>query len=153
VSGWSITGTAYWDGGHPLAVHPEFNNTGNVLATLNADVVAGVDPRVEDPGPERWFNPAAFAQPADFTVGNAPPTEPNLLGPGMTSLDLSVDKRLPLGERSLEFSASAFNLLNHANWNYPDTAIGPAAAPNVNAGRIIGSYGGRVVQLGLKFSF
>jgi hypothetical protein len=153
VSGWSITGTAYWDGGHPLAVHPEFNNTGNVLATLNADVVAGVDPRVEDPGPERWFNPAAFAQPADFTVGNAPPTEPNLLGPGMTSLDLSVDKRLPLGERSLEFSASAFNFLNHANWNYPDTAIGPAAAPNVNAGRIIGSYGGRVVQLGLKFSF
>jgi hypothetical protein len=31
--------------------------------------------------------------------------------------------------------------------------IGPASAPNVDAGRIIGSHGGRVIQLGLKFSF
>lgn len=153
VSGWSITGTAYWDGGRPLALHPEFNNTGNVLATLNVDVVPGVDPHVANPGPERWFNAAAFTQPADFTIGNGPPTEPNLLGPGLTSLDVSVNKRLSLGERSLELSASAFDFLNHANWNYPDTAIGPADAPNVNAGRIIGSYGGRVVQLGLKVSF
>ncbi|MDR3699663.1 MAG: hypothetical protein P4L56_08525 [Candidatus Sulfopaludibacter sp.] len=153
VSGWSITGTAYWDGGRPLAMHPEFNNTGNVLATLNVNVVPGVDPHVPTPGPSLWFNPAAFSQPADFTVGNGPPTEPNLLGPSYSSLDLSVNKRLPLGERSIELSASAFDFLNHANWNYPDTGIGPAAAPNVNAGRIIGSHGGRVVQLGLKVSF
>jgi hypothetical protein len=31
--------------------------------------------------------------------------------------------------------------------------IGPATAPNVNAGKIIGSRGGRVIQLGLRFSF
>jgi hypothetical protein len=153
VSGWSVTGTAYWDGGRPLALHPEFNNTGNVLSTLNVDVVPGVDPQVANPGPERWFNPAAFTQPADFTVGNGAPTAPGLLGPELTSLDLSVNKRLSLGERSLELSASAFDFLNHANWHYPDTAIGPAEAPNVNAGRIIGSYGGRVVQLGVKLSF
>lgn len=153
VSGWSITGTAYWDDGRPLAMHPEFNNTGNVLSTLNVDVVPGVDPRLPNPGPGLWFNPAAFSQPADFTVGNGPPTEPNLLGPGTTSLDLSLNKRLPMGERDLEVSASAFDFLNHANWNYPDTGIGPAGAPNVNAGRIIGSHGGRVVQLGLEFNF
>ncbi len=69
-------------------------------------------------------------------------------------MDLSVNKRLPIRrQRSIELSASAFDFLNHANWNYPDTGIGPAAAPNVNAGRIIGSYGGRVIQLGLKVSF
>lgn len=153
VSGWSITGTAYWDDGRPLALHPLFNNTGNVLSTLNVNVVPGVDPHVANPSPAQWFNPAAFSQPADFTVGNGPPTEPNLLGPGLTSLDLSINKRVPIGERSIELSASAFDFLNHANWNYPDTGIGPASAPNVNAGRIIGSYGGRVVQLGLKFSF
>jgi hypothetical protein len=44
-------------------------------------------------------------------------------------------------------------MLNHANWNYPDPNIGPASAPNVDAGKIIGSHGGRVIQLGLKFSF
>lgn len=153
VSGWSVIGSTYWDGGRPLAMHPEFNNTGNVLATLNVNVVPGVDPRVANPGPGLWFNPAAFSQPADFTMGNGPPTEPGLLGPGYNSMDLSVNKRVVIGEQSLELSASAFDFLNHANWNYPDTSIGPASAPNLNAGRIIGSHGGRVVQLGLEWTF
>ena len=107
-----------------------------------------------DPGPSLWFNPAAFDQPADFTMGNGPRTMPNLLGPGYNSMNLSVNKRQPVGANcALEFSASAFDFLNHANWNYPDPNIGPASAPNVNAGRIIGSHGGRVVQIGLNLSF
>ncbi len=154
VSGWSVSGTAYWNDGTPLAMHPEFNNTGDVLPTLNVNVVPGVDPRVANPGPSLWYNPAAFDQPADFTPGNGPRTEPNLLGPGYNSMDLSVTKRTPMGgDRVLEFSATAINMLNHANWNYPDTNIGLTSAPNVDAGRIIGSHGGRVVQLGLKLSF
>jgi hypothetical protein len=69
-------------------------------------------------------------------------------------MDLSLTKRFPVGGgRALEFSATAFDLLNHANWNYPDPNIGPASAPNVDAGKIIGSHGGRVIQLGLKLSF
>jgi hypothetical protein len=79
---------------------------------------------------------------------------PDLLGPGFNSMDLSLNKRLPIGgHRALEFNATGFDLLNHANWNYPDTNIGPESAPNVDAGRIIGSHGGRVIQIGLKFSF
>jgi hypothetical protein len=154
VSGWSVSGTAYWNDGTPLALHPEFNNTGGVLPTLNVNVVPGVDPHVANPGPSLWYNPAAFDQPADFTPGNGPRTEPDLLGPGYNSMDLSVTKRLPMGsDRALEFSATAINMLNHGNWNYPDPNIGPASAPNVDAGKIIGSHGGRVVQIGLKFSF
>jgi hypothetical protein len=154
VSGWSINGTAYWNDGTPLALHPEFNNTGGVLSTLNVNVVPGVDSHVAHPGPSLWYNPAAFDQPADFTPGNGPRTEPDLLGPGYNSMDLSLTKRLPVGgDRVLEFTATAINMLNHANWNYPDPNIGPVSAPNVDAGRIIGSHGGRVVQLGLKFSF
>jgi hypothetical protein len=154
VSGWSVSGTGYWGSGQPLALHPEFNNTGNVLSTLNVDVVPGVNPHVANPGPNLWFNPAAFSQPADFTMGDGSPTEPNLFGPSYSSMDLSVNKRLPVGgERTVELSASAFDFLNHANWNPPDTGIGPDSAPNVNAGRIIGSHGGRVVQLGVKLSF
>jgi hypothetical protein len=154
VSGWSVSGTAYWNDGTPVALHPEFNNTGGVLPSLNVNVVPGVDPHVAHPGPSLWYNPAAFDQPPDFTPGNGPPTEPNLLGPGYNSMDLSVIKRMPMGgERTLEFSATAINMLNHANWNYPDPNIGPASAPNVDAGKIIGSHGGRIVQIGLKFSF
>lgn len=154
VRGWSISGTAYWNDGRPVALHPEFNNTGGVLSTLNVNEVPGVDPHVASPGPSLWYNPAAFVQPPDFTMGNVSRTLPDLLGPGFNSMDLSVNKRVHVGgDCALEFNASAFNFLNHANWNYPDPNIGPANAPNVNAGKIIGSHGGRVIQIGLKFSF
>jgi hypothetical protein len=56
-------------------------------------------------------------------------------------------------DRTIELSAAGFNFVNHADWNDPDNTIGPASAPNVNAGKIIGSRGGRVIQLGLRFSF
>jgi len=154
VRGWSLSGNAYWNDGTPLAPHPEFNNTGDILSTLNVNVVPGVNEHMSNPGPAQWFNPAAFDQPADFTMGNGSRTVSSLLGPGYNSMDVSLGKRLPIGgERAFEFNATALNLLNHANWNYPDTMIGPASAPNIDAGRIIGSHGGRVIQLGLKFSF
>ncbi len=154
VRGWSLSGNAYWNDGTPLALHPQFNNTGDVLPTLNVNDVPGINPAVSNPGPSEWFNPAAFAQPVDFTEGNGSRTSSALLGPGYNSMDVSLGKRLPIGgERSFEFNATALDVLNHANWNYPDTMIGPASAPNVDAGKIIGSHGGRVIQLGLKFSF
>ena len=74
--------------------------------------------------------------------------------PGNQNHDLSVNKRMALGpEQSLELSLVGLNFINHANWNDPDTMIGPASAPNINAGRIIGSRGGRVMQIGMRFSF
>ena len=81
-------------------------------------------------------------------------THPTLRNPGSQNYDLSVSKRVAVDpEHAVEFSAAGFNFLNHANWNDPDSGIGPASAPNVNAGKIIGSRGGRVIQLGLRFSF
>ncbi|MEO7142919.1 MAG: hypothetical protein ABI165_05385, partial [Bryobacteraceae bacterium] len=154
VDGWSVSGPAYWNDGTPVALHPEYNNTGGVISALNVNTVTGVDPNIANPAPAQWFNPAAFDQPADFTLGDASRTSSSLLNPGTQVLDLSVNKRLPVGvDRAIELDASAFNVLNHGDWNYPDPNIGPASAPNVNAGRIIGSHGGRVIQLGLKFSF
>jgi hypothetical protein len=68
--------------------------------------------------------------------------------------DLAVNKRFAVTqETSMEFSMVGLNFINRADWMDPDTLIGPASAPNVNAGRIIGSRGGRVIQLGLRFNF
>ncbi|HYP05243.1 MAG TPA: hypothetical protein VER03_03330, partial [Bryobacteraceae bacterium] len=121
---------------------------------LNVDVGPGVDPKVPNPGPDMWFNPAAFAQPDDFTPGAASRTHPTLRGPISQNHDLSLNKRIALdADRTVELSAVGFNFINHANWNDPDTVIGPVTAPNVNAGKIIGSRGGRVLQLGLRYSF
>jgi hypothetical protein len=154
VEGWSLSGLTSLNTGDPLYLRPQFNNTGGVIDALNVNVVPGVDPRVSDPGPDMWFNPAAFAQPPDFTPGNASRTHPYLLQPGGQNHDLSLTKRFTMNaDRTVELSAAAFNVVNHANWMDPDTVIGPASAPNVNAGKIIGSRGGRVIQLGFRYSF
>jgi hypothetical protein len=154
VNGWSVSGTALLQSGHAIYLRPQFNNTGGVITALNVNVVPGVDPHIEDPGPSLWFNPAAFSQPADFTLGNASRTHPTLRNPGSQNYDMSLNKRVTLSpDRTIEFSAAGFNFINHANWDAPDNIIGPAHAPNVNAGKIIGSRGGRVIQLGLRLSF
>jgi hypothetical protein len=154
VEGWSLSGTAALASGTPIALHPLFNNTGGVISALHVNAVPGVDPNVSDQNPSNWFNAAAFDQPPDFTLGDVARTHPTLRNPGSQNYDLSVSKRVAVDpEHAVEFSAAGFNFLNHANWNDPDSGIGPASAPNVNAGKIIGSRGGRVIQLGLRFSF
>jgi hypothetical protein len=154
VEGWSLSGMTAINSGDPLILRPMFNNTGGVVRSLNVNVVPGVEASVPNQSANLWFNPAAFTQPDDFTIGNASRTSPTLLGPGSQNNDLSIAKRISLdGERALEFSAVGFNFTNHANWTEPDTVIGSAAAPNLNAGKIIGSVGGRVIQLGLRYSF
>jgi len=154
VDGWSISGITAVQSGEPIALRPQFNNTGGVIEALRVNLVPGVDPTVENPNPNRWFNPGAFAQPADFTAGNGFRTHPQLLGPGNQNHDLSVSKRFAItAERVIELNAFGFNWTNTGNWADPDTVIGPASAPNVNAGRSIESRGGRVIQLGVRLSF
>ncbi|BDC52604.1 hypothetical protein F183_A49190 [Bryobacterales bacterium F-183] len=154
ADGWSVSSISSVLSGEPLALYPQFNNTGGLINSLRVDIVPGVDPMPAQQSPDQWFNPAAFAQPADFTPGNGPRTHPRLLTPGNQMHDLSVTKRVALSaERALELNATGFNFINRGNWADPDKMIGPASAPNVNAGRIISSIGGRVVQLGLRFSF
>ncbi len=151
---WSLSGFTSWMSGDPLVLEPSFNNTGGVVNGLRVNAVPGVDPHLSQPGPGLWFNPAAFSHPEDFTLGNVPRTHPTLTNPSWQNHDLAISKRLPLtSEKSLELLLQSFNFLNTANWNDPDTEIGTAAAPNVNAGKIIGSYGGRVLQLGMRYNF
>jgi len=154
VDGWSISGISSLQSGEPLALRPQFNNTGGLVDALRVNLVPGVNPKVANRGPDLWFNPEAFEQPADFTLGNGPRTHPQILSPGGQNHDLSVTKRFAVTtERVLELTATGFNFTNTGNWSDPDTMIGPESAPNVNAGKIIGSVGGRVIQVGMRLSF
>jgi hypothetical protein len=151
---WSLSGFTRWMSGDPIVLSPMFNNTGGVVTGLRVNAVPGIDPRLSEPGPQMWFNPAAFAHPDDFALGNVPRTHPSLNNPSWQNHDLAISKRLPLSsEKSLELLLQSFNFLNTANWNNPDAEIGTSSAPNVNAGRIIGSRGGRVLQLGMRYNF
>jgi len=154
MSDWSVSGFTSWFSGDPIVLEPSFNNTGGIVPDLRVSSVAGVDPSVDSPGPEQWFNPQAFVDPADFTLGDVPRTHPTLRNPSYRNHDVSVTKRLALTqEQSLEVLLQGFNFLNQGNWNDPDNEIGPADARNKNAGKIIGSRGGRVLQVGLRYNF
>lgn len=154
LGGWNLSGLSSWHGGQPLVLRPLFNRTGGIVGNLRVNVVPGIDPQAEKPSPDQWFNPAAFAQPEDFTLGDGPRTHPQLRDPGAHVHHLSLTKRIELtSETSLEFVSESFNFLNHANMNDPDTRIGPDSSPNLNAGKIIGSTGGRVMQFGLRILF
>ncbi len=154
IGGWSLSGVTSFRSGTPIILRPLFNNTGGTTEALRVNVIPGINPHVDNPSAFQWFNPAAFDQPADFTLGDGPRTHPNLRNPGAQNFDMSLSKRIPVtDEWTLELIMEAFNTLNHANLNNPDPLIGSQTNPNLNAGRIIGSSGGRVVQLGLRFSF
>ncbi len=154
LGSWSLSALTTMRGGTPLQIRPLFNRSGGIVNNLRVNVVTGVDPRVEDQSSQNWFNPAAFAQPDDFTLGDASRTHPQLRGPGDQFHHLSLTKRIELSaDASLEFVTEAFNFPNHANLNDPDTRIGPESSPNLNAGKIIGSTGGRVMQLGMRILF
>ncbi len=154
LGGWAISGITTYSSGNPIQLRAQFNNSGNVLDPLYVNAVPDVDPMVANPGPDGWFNAAAFINPPDFTIGNVARAHPVLRNPSRQNHDLSVTKRLNItSERSLEFMGTAFNFLNHANWNRPDAIIGTAGSPNTNAGKITGSRGGRVIQLGLRLTF
>ncbi len=154
LAGWSFSGVTTFRTGTPIILRPLFNNTGGVAEALRVNVVARVNPHVDQPSASQWFNPAAFDQPPDFTLGDGPRTHPTLRNPGAQNIDMSLTKRLPVTDAwTLELIVEAFNTFNHANLNWPDNEIGSKENPNLNAGKIIGSSGGRVIQLGLRFNF
>ncbi|MPY88460.1 MAG: hypothetical protein GEU99_11095 [Luteitalea sp.] len=94
-----------------------------------------------------YFNPNAFARPADGRFGNAPR---NLIEqPGFQQWDIALFKNFRLnGRRGLQFRAEFFNFPNHPNLSGAQTNPDDA-----NFGRITGKGGERNVQLSLRFNF
>jgi hypothetical protein len=86
---------------------------------------------------DNWFNPAAFALPANGTWGNLGRYIAN--GPGMFEIDSSLQKRFKITERlALNFRAAAYNLLNHPIFKTPSSSIGALTG---NPPAVSGSFG------------
>jgi hypothetical protein len=103
-------------------------DTANAGALLNvnpirADVVPGVSPDL--PSSERhadhWFNSAAFATPAAFQFGTA--GRNSVVGPGLSKVDLSLERPIPLSGVRLNVRIEVFNLLNRINYGTPERFV------------------------------
>lgn len=100
---------------------------------------------------EEWISRSAFRRLDPLTeagrFGNAGRNIAR--GPGSVTVDFSLLKSVPLGEqRSLQFRAECFNLLNHANFAVPVSDLNSA-----NFGRVLEAGPARLIQLGIKVAF
>lgn len=153
AGGWQVNSILTLQTGFPIALRGSNNFTG----INRPDVVHDPTLPSEERTPERWFDTSAFRNPAPFTIGNAPRTQPSTRGPGLFDLALSGFKSFAIRERTkLEFRAELFNALNHVNYNQPNGTFTPDAQGlnrNANFGRITSALSARSLQLGLRLIF
>jgi hypothetical protein len=98
-----------------------------------------------------WLNPTAFGKPALGTFGNLGPG--TVFGPGLWVVNAGLSRIFKLKEKqTMEFRAEGTNILNHANFQNPNTNINNTSGASA-FGRIQAAGPGRVMQFGLKYLF
>jgi hypothetical protein len=118
------------------------------------DLVAGRSTNPILGGPDRYYDPAAFALPAPGFFGNL--GRNTLIGPGLAMVDMSVNKRFRISEQvTLQFRTEMFNVLNRPNFGIPVArTVFTSSGPVGSAGRITSTLtSARQLQLGLKLTF
>jgi hypothetical protein len=146
IGGWQANGIYTWQRGFPITITAaDLGGLNDTQGTNRADLVG--DPKVEERTVNRWFNTAAFAQPAAGALGNLGRNTER--GPGVNNLDLAVFKNFDLtrGMR-LQFRLESFNALNHTQFNGVSTSIASA-----NFGVVTSARPARINQLGVKLLF
>ena len=151
VGGWQAQTIITLQTGNPVLITGANNN----LATRPNST--GQSAWLSNPTQYEWFNTAAFVNPPSYTFGNVGRALPDVRNPGFFNYDLSVSKNTTIRERlKAQFRVEAFNLDNHVNLGYPNTAF-VAGANGLNSsstfGTITSARAPRVIQLGLKLSF
>ncbi len=185
IGGWQLNGQYSYYGGMPFSVSANSNTLNSPGNPLYAELVA---PYQTEGGHNRtfgnnkvsggkpWFNPAAFANPAEppaTVAGNPTNTSPTFAnthrnefrGPGNSQFNGSLFRAIHLyRESEFQVRFEVFNIFNHPFLTNPNTTV-PSTA-NVNAGNygtfgLITSFGpsysptqgARSMQFGGRFNF
>jgi hypothetical protein len=150
LSGWHISTITTLESGRAMALQSGSNNRPNV--------VPGVDPKLDHPTVDKWFNTAAFEPAAPFTYGNSSRTLPTVMSDGLQNIDLSIfkDFALPNGI-TLQFRGAAYNLTNTPTFNAPVSDVtnrnfGVVTSTGLATGSL-SNPGSRELQLGLRLTF
>ncbi len=151
AGGWEFTGIAHYNSGGPINVYfpGDVANIGGAVSQ-RPDRVIGQPQRAFVPGERRlgWINLDGYSTPAPYTFGNAGRNTER--GPGSGYWNVGLLKNFPLASenRSLQFRAESFNLLNHASMGciFPYYAL-------PDFGTSFCATATREIQFGLKFLF
>jgi TonB dependent receptor len=150
LANWNLSGITNFRSGLPFMVFltTDNENIGTVSGrSVEFPDLVG-DPHDVQRSVRKWFNTAAFAVPARYTIGNA---GRNILRTDtLISTDISLSKVWPVMEkRSVELRGDFFNVFNHANFGYPGTQLGTA-----QFGAVSNTLNpGRQVQVAVRIHF
>jgi hypothetical protein len=146
--GWELAGIVRMQSGSPVAVTQATN--------LNAFAGFGIQRpnRVADPElpsdertTARYFNPGAFTQAPQFTIGSS--SRNPVTGPGYRTADVMIGKTFTISESvRTEFRAEAFNVTNTPPLGNPNGSFGTVAF-----GSITTALDPRVYEFVLKIHF
>jgi hypothetical protein len=126
LRGWTISQLAAFRSGFPFTVRaPDGSVTGAPLRNNRADLIAPGQAYQDIPAPggRLLLNAAAFRAPAEGQLGNTRRNQ--FRGPGIISVDVSASRTFRLAENAgVKLRVEAFNVLNHANLDNPQSDIG-----------------------------
>jgi hypothetical protein len=181
VGGWQMTGIYTLQGGRPFTVVSGTDRS-STAGGNDRPILIG-DWRVNNPGPDRWYNPCrivrtlnAQGQLVETRTGCAQGDSPawllpltgtatvvgvfgnagrNILrGPGLNNFDLGVSRFFRITERQqIQFRAEVFNLANKANFFFPVQSLANAAAGTIQRAANTGAGAQRQIQFALKYLF
>ncbi len=136
VGGWEVSGITTAQSGFPMSIGAGGNSASVFGGGQHADLTGqpfksghcggtnGV-PVIPVGTKYCFFNPAAFAAPADFTFGNAPRYFSNLRSPKYVDQDLTLGKWFNITEKLRgQIGVQMFNALNHPNFGLPSSGVG-----------------------------
>jgi len=151
LGGWQINYVVTLSNGLPLLLKVNQNNTYFYGAGQRPNVT-GVSPVLPEgqQSRDKWFNTAAFAQPANFTFGNAPRTMTAVRNDWIRNVDFSLFKNFSVKDiLKIQFRSEAFNFMNTAFMGSPNTAVGSSSF-----GIISGQANSpRILQFALRIMF
>jgi hypothetical protein len=167
VGGWQISGISTFQTGQPFSVSYSApgsytDGSGNKWTNLvsgRANRVAGTALYPTQKTRTLWFNPAAFAAPANAAgipgsaYGNS--AYNMLRGPRFQDWDMNLQKNILFKERyNIQLRADSFNIFNHPNFGTPNASISnTSTVGTITSISGTPSYEARTVEFAAKFSF
>ena len=155
AGGWAVSGIYSFDSGRPLTVSATNFSYSFNGGTFRPNATGISD---KEPGGAQmklggyYFNPAAFAQPANYTFGTASRHLADINNPYSWNLDAMLEKETHVGEKYVaSFRLEAFNGLNNVVFSGPTTSVTSATFGQMAT--LSQSNTPRNVQISVRFTF
>jgi Carboxypeptidase regulatory-like domain/TonB dependent receptor len=157
IGGWNVSFVGAYDAGTVLPItggsqQPLFNGPArpNIVAGAKQKAFSGGK---FNPFTDVYLNPAAFSDPGQFAIGDAPPTLPDVRGFPFYNENISIIKNTKIAEAAtVQFRAEFFNAFNRVIFGSPDTNFNDVVTGGF--GKVNSQFNApRVIQFALRVDF